>query len=96
LQVSLKEVGESLSQAAQKFEQSDAGQRLKSEVQTIAQKVESGEVQTKVHNEMLSALQRATAELQKVTVRMTSEQPATTPMTDNPASSNPPQDDSQI
>ena len=76
MQVSLKEVGDSLSQAAQKFEQSEEGQRFKSEVQNIAQRVESGEVQAKVHNELLTALQKATAEELKRAGAVATDQPS--------------------
>lgn len=70
LQESLKEVSDSLSQAAQTFEQSETGQRIKADLHDFTQRVESGEVQTKVHDEMLGALRKASAELQKVTDRM--------------------------
>lgn len=65
----LTEMGRSLNQEIDSFRQSPTGQRLKSDMEDLDQRIRSGEVTTKARDELLSALKRANAELQKVIAR---------------------------
>ena len=58
------EVG--LRQAAQEVTTGETGQKLKSEVEDFSQRVKSGEVESHLRRDLLSALQTINRELQKM------------------------------
>ena len=62
----LNEMGDTLKQEAETFAESPTAQQLKSDVQQIGERVRSPEVHTKVRQELLTVLQTANNELQKV------------------------------
>lgn len=62
----LNEMGNALREEAESFAESPTAQQLKSDVQQISERVRSPEVHTKVRQELLSALQTANNELQRV------------------------------
>ncbi|HEX9092039.1 MAG TPA: hypothetical protein VF831_11150 [Anaerolineales bacterium] len=61
----LANLGASLSQAAQEFSSSAAGQSLKEDVRDIKERWQSGEVGSKVRTEVSEALRKVNEELQK-------------------------------
>ncbi len=67
LQTGLNELGKSISQAAAEFSQSPAGQTLKADIEDLHQRIQSGEVETKVRSEVLSALRAANEGLKRTT-----------------------------
>ncbi len=69
---SATQVSESLNRAAKEFSASDTGQRLKTDVEDIQRRFESGELQDKARNEMLSVLKWVNTELDKVSSRYSS------------------------
>ncbi len=60
---SLNDLGTTINKAANDFSTSDTGQRLKSDISGIRQKVESGEVPNRARKELLEALKRVNIEL---------------------------------
>lgn len=62
----LQELGATLRKEAQSISESETGKRIKSDVQEAQQRIRSGEVETRVRDELLSALQTVNTELQKV------------------------------
>jgi hypothetical protein len=67
IEVGLTNLGESLSEAAKDFSNSPAGKSLKADVQDIQERWQSGEMQSKVHNDIMDALRKVNTELQKAT-----------------------------
>ena len=65
LQAGLNDLGKSLSQAATEFQESPAGQTLKADLEDLHQRIQSGEVESKVRSEVLSALRLANEGLKK-------------------------------
>ena len=63
----LATVVESVKREAESFKQSSTGQRLKSDLEDLRQRVNSGEVESKAREELLKALQFFNNELRKVT-----------------------------
>lgn len=61
----LANLGASLSQAAKDFENSPTGKTLKEDVKDMQDRWRSGEVSSKVHSEIVEALRKVNAELQK-------------------------------
>jgi hypothetical protein len=66
----LSELGSTLKDETRKFSDSAAGQRIKTDVENITQRVHSGEVELKVRQELLSALQMANEQLQRAVDRL--------------------------
>ncbi|MBN1148444.1 MAG: hypothetical protein JXA78_14385 [Anaerolineales bacterium] len=62
----LNEMGNTLRREAEAFAESPTGQQLKTDVQQIGERIRSPEVHAKAQQELLSVLQTANAELQKV------------------------------
>jgi hypothetical protein len=57
-----------LSQAVKDFSNSPAGQNLKSDLEDLGERIRSGEVETKVRTEVVSALRAANESLKNVKV----------------------------
>ena len=53
--------------AAQEVSSGETGQRLKAEVEDLGQRVKSGQVESQLRRDLLSALQTINRELQKMT-----------------------------
>lgn len=62
----LTELGTTLRQTADEFSQSEVGQRVKTEVDDLRERVERGEVDKKVREDLGKALRTVNAELQKL------------------------------
>jgi 5'-deoxynucleotidase YfbR-like HD superfamily hydrolase len=58
----------SLSQAVNEFSSSSTGQALKSDLEDLGERIRSGEVETKVRSEVVSALRAANDSLKKASV----------------------------
>lgn len=67
IEVGLANLGESLSEAAKDFSDSPAGQSLKEDVKDIQERWRTGEMRSKVHNDIMDALRKVNSELQKAT-----------------------------
>ena len=66
LESSLTEMADTLKREAQAAAQSPTGQRIRTEIDDLGEKVRSGQVESKVREELLSALKSVNAELEKV------------------------------
>ena len=67
LEDGLADLGDSLKQTAQDFQDSETGQRVKAEAKDLRERIASGEVEEKVRGDILSVLQNVNAELEKIT-----------------------------
>ena len=67
IETGLNELAKTLSQAANEFSQSPTGQTLKADLQDLQQRIQTGEVETKVRTEVVSALRAANEGLKKAT-----------------------------
>jgi hypothetical protein len=67
IETGLDELAKTLSQAANEFSQSPTGQTLKADLQDLQQRIQTGEVETKVRTEVVSALRAANEGLKKAT-----------------------------
>jgi signal recognition particle GTPase len=65
IETGLNELAKTLSQAANEFSQSPTGQTLKADLQDLQQRIQTGEVETKVRTEVVSALRAANEGLKK-------------------------------
>ncbi len=79
----LNELGATLQKEAEHLSKSDASQQVKSSVEQIGERIRSSETQTKVRQELLSALKTANLEIQKVIDRW-STQPGDEPAEPTP------------
>lgn len=59
-------LGETVNEIINAFANSPSGQRLQEEVDDIGEKLQSGEVEAKIRKELLSILDMANAEMEKV------------------------------
>ena len=62
----LADLGSSLKQTATEIQDSEAGQRIKSEAEDLRDRVRSGDVETKVRSDLQSVLHSLNKELEKV------------------------------
>ena len=69
------EVG--LHQAAQEVTSGETGQRLKAEVDDLGQRVKSGQVESQLRKDLLSALRTINSELQKMSKAGRGDEPGT-------------------
>lgn len=69
LRLGLSDLGNMVNQAANEFQSSPTGQRIKEDMEDFQQRVRSGEVENKVREEILSALRMVNSELEKVSFR---------------------------
>lgn len=67
IEVGLSELGETINSAANEFNESPAGQTLRADVEDIKERIRSGDVETKIREEILKALRMVNAELEKAT-----------------------------
>ncbi len=67
----LNELGSTLKREADHFAASSTGQQIKTSVEQVGDRLRSVETQEKIRQELLTALQSANAELQKVIDRWT-------------------------
>ena len=79
LENGLNELGNTLRREAENFASSPGGQQLKAEINDFSERVRSGEVQNKAHDELLGALQTANAELQKLIQQWTANRQSQAP-----------------
>lgn len=66
LESGLTELGTTLRREADHFASSPGGQQLKADIRDLNDRVRSGEVQSKAHDELLKAMQTVNEELNKV------------------------------
>lgn len=67
LEDGFSELGDSLKQTAEEIHDSDAGQRVKAEAEELRDRVRSGEVETKIREDILSVLHKVNSELGRIT-----------------------------
>ena len=67
----LRQAGDCVQKAADDFSQSPTGQQLKSDLNDLNQRIESGELQAKVRSDVLTAIQTANAEITKAAAKFT-------------------------
>jgi len=65
IETGLNDLVKTLSQAANDFAQSPAGQTLKSDIEDLKERIQTGEVEKKVRDEAVSALRAANEGLKK-------------------------------
>lgn len=66
LEDGFSELGESLKQTAEEIHDSEAGQRVKAEAEDLRDRVRTGEVETKIREDILSVLHKVNSELGKI------------------------------
>jgi hypothetical protein len=69
VEAGLAELVAALSEISKELTESPAGQRLRAEAKDLQARVQTGEVQEKVHYELLEALRKVNADLRKVSNR---------------------------
>jgi ATP:corrinoid adenosyltransferase len=74
IEAGLDEFASTVKEEVDHFNQSPTGQRIKSDIGDLQERVRSGEVETKVRDEILSALRTLNIELAKVTSNLQSEE----------------------
>ena len=67
LEHGLADLGDSLKQTAKDFQDSETGQRVQAEAEDFRDRVQSGDVEEKVREDILTVLQRVNSELEKIT-----------------------------
>lgn len=70
IESALHELGTTLRQTADEFSQTEVGQRVKTEAENIRSRVERGEVEKTVREDLGKALRTVNAELQKVAEKL--------------------------
>ncbi len=68
----LNNFGSSLNQAANDFQKSEAGLRVKENIDQISERIRSGEMEARLRTDILSALKVVNDELQKATTKVSS------------------------
>lgn len=68
----MNEMSANFKKAMDDFSQSQTGQQLKSDLADLNQRITSGELQTKVRTEVLTALRTANVEIQKAAAKFSS------------------------
>ena len=76
LENGLDELSSTLKREADNFSESQTGQQLKADIHDLGERFRTGEAQSQVHRELLSALQTVNTELQKVIDRWSAGQGA--------------------
>jgi predicted nuclease with TOPRIM domain len=66
----LVQIGDTISQVVRDFAESPTGQRIQTGADELGEKMRSGEVQSKTREELIHALSRINAELEKVRARL--------------------------
>jgi hypothetical protein len=67
LETGLGELADSLGKAARDFSESDAGQQMKAELRDLGERVRSGEVESKVRQDLTDVLRKLNDELGRAT-----------------------------
>jgi len=67
IEAGLNQFATTIKQEADSFQESPTGQQLKSDIEDIRQRVESGEVVDKARDELVKVLKAINAELEKIT-----------------------------
>lgn len=75
----LSEFGSAIRQEADKFSESPTSQRIKSDAEKIQTRIKNGEFETKVRDELLTALQAVNSELEKVKEKFKVSEPEQAP-----------------
>ena len=75
VETNLNELSDTLKKEAKYFAESPTAQRLKNDIEQFGERVRNSEAQEKIRTEVMSILQTANNELQKVINRWTSSQP---------------------
>jgi len=75
IEYGLSEFGATIRQEADKFNESPTSQRMKSDAEKIHTRFKNGEFETKVRDELLTALQAVNSELEKVADRFKVSEP---------------------
>ena len=75
IEAGLSELNTTLRQEVSTFSQSSTGQQLKGEVEDFRQRLQNGEVQSKVREELLNAMRLLNLELQKASAHRPSDSP---------------------
>ncbi len=71
IETGIAELSATFKKEADTFRESPTGQRLKSDIEGVRQKVSSSEVQSKTRDELIAFLKRANAELEQAISRLT-------------------------
>jgi hypothetical protein len=71
IEAGLADLSAAFKRESEAFRESPTGQRLKSDIEGVRQKVGSGEVQSRTRDELIAFLKRANAELEQVIARWT-------------------------
>lgn len=71
IETGLADLGATLSQAATEFAESPAGKTIKSDLEDLHQRIQTGEMEMKIRDEVLSALRAANSGLKKAAERTT-------------------------
>jgi hypothetical protein len=74
IRAGLVDLGVTLNEAASDFKKSQAGQQFEEDLRDFRQRVHSGEVSAKVHDELINALRLANIELSKVSSKRSESQ----------------------
>jgi len=85
----ISELGYTVKTEVDSFSEGPTGQRLKSDVKSVDQKIRTGETQDKIRNELLQALKTVNAELQKASNRWSEESESAGQASEAPDSSQP-------
>ena len=75
----LTEFGSAIRQEADKFSESPTSQRIKSDAEKIQTRIKNGEFETKVRDELPTALQAVNSELEKVKDKFKVQEPDQAP-----------------
>jgi hypothetical protein len=62
----LAELGDSLKQTAEEIQESETGQRIKTEAEDLRDRVRSGQVESKIRSDLRSVLRKLNKELENV------------------------------
>ncbi len=72
LETGLTELSSTIKREAKAAVESPAGQRIRSDIEGMGEKVRSGQVEAKVHDELVGALKTLNAELKKAATHLSS------------------------
>ena len=70
IEAGLSELGRTLNQTVEEVRESPTGQRIKSEAEGLRGRIHSGELESQLREDLLSALRRVNAELEKAASKM--------------------------
>ena len=76
IEYGLNDLHSSLSQAAKDFSESSTGQALKSDLEDLGERIRTGEIETKVRSEVVTALRAANDGLKKTYPKDAEEKPS--------------------